>query len=704
MGSSGSFTVTTTGSPTPTLTETGTLPSGVTFSSSNGTGTLSGTPAAGTAGSYPLTFAASNGVGTAASQSFTLAVSRAPTITSASSTTFTVGTAGTFTVTTTGSPTPTLTEAGTLPSGVTFSSSNGTGTLSGTPAAGTAGSYPLTFAASNGVGTAASQSFTLAVSRAPTITSASSTTFTVGTAGTFTVTTTGSPTPTLTEAGTLPSGVTFSSSNGTGTLSGTPAAGTAGSYPLTFAASNGVGTAASQSFTLTVNQAPAITSGSSTTFTVGSSGSFTVTTTGSPTPTLTETGTLPSGVTFSSSNGTGTLSGTPAAGTAGSYPLTFAASNGVGTAASQSFTLTVNGGVTGTAPSITSASSTTFTVGSSGSFTVTTTGSPTPTLTETGTLPSGVTFSSSNGTGTLSGTPAAGTGGSYPLTFAANNGVGTAASQSFTLTVSSGGSASWGQMDAWLQMNTSTPGTTLTTSIVAAGTVGGILTPNNFGETGDAGTPSGNANIVLATPFVTGSDANGYIPISVSGYNGGVSAAANFDLGIYADNSGSPGSLLCHTGTTSVTPGIWSFITLSLSGLGCPTLSANTRYWSAYITSSNSIGQSYMSGNCPGTSLPSVKASAAQGSTLLPSSFGANTAFSSECYSLYVTADDNTGSLTWVLNPSTPTGFTVATSQGSMGGSITVNGATYPNGTTTQSLALNNGVSTRIYVKRTIYS
>ena len=95
MGTSGSFTITTTGSPTPTLTETGTLPSGVTFSSSNGTGTLSGTPAAGSAGSYPLTFAASNGVGTAASQSFTLTVnqaSQAPTITSASSTTFTVGT------------------------------------------------------------------------------------------------------------------------------------------------------------------------------------------------------------------------------------------------------------------------------------------------------------------------------------------------------------------------------------------------------------------------------------------------------------------------------------------------------------------------------------------------------------------------------------------------------------------------------------
>ncbi len=37
------------------------------------------------------------------------------------------------------------------------------------------------------------------------------------------------------------------------------------------------GTPATQSFTLTVNQAPAITSANSTTFTVGTAGSFTVT-------------------------------------------------------------------------------------------------------------------------------------------------------------------------------------------------------------------------------------------------------------------------------------------------------------------------------------------------------------------------------------------------------------------------------------------
>ena len=122
----------------------------------------------------------------------------------------------------------------------------------------------------------------------------------------------------MTQTGTLPTGVTFNSA--TSTLSGTPAAGTGGTYPITFTASNGVGSNAVQSFTLTVNQAPAITSANSATFTVGTAGTFTVTTTGFPSPTVTQTGTLPTGVTFNSA--TKTLSGTPAAGTVGTYPIT----------------------------------------------------------------------------------------------------------------------------------------------------------------------------------------------------------------------------------------------------------------------------------------------------------------------------------------------------------------------------------------------
>jgi hypothetical protein len=79
VGTAGSFTVTATGSPTPSLMETGALPSPVTFKNNgNGTATLSGTPVAGTAGSYPITITASNGVGTAATQSFTLIVNSGP--------------------------------------------------------------------------------------------------------------------------------------------------------------------------------------------------------------------------------------------------------------------------------------------------------------------------------------------------------------------------------------------------------------------------------------------------------------------------------------------------------------------------------------------------------------------------------------------------------------------------------------------------
>ena len=127
------------------------------------------------------------------------------------------------------------------------------------------------------------------------------------------MTTTGFPIPALSETGALPTGVTFvDNGDGTATLAGTPAAGTGGTYALTITAANGVLPDATQTFTLTVDQAPAITSADSTTFTTGTSGTFTVTTTGFPTPALSETGALPTGVTFvDNGDGTATLAGTP---------------------------------------------------------------------------------------------------------------------------------------------------------------------------------------------------------------------------------------------------------------------------------------------------------------------------------------------------------------------------------------------------------
>ncbi len=181
--------------------------------------------------------------------------------------------------------------------------------------------------------------FSVTTLQAPAITSPSATTFTVGAAGSFTVTATGSPAPALSVTGALPTGVSFDAP--TGVLSGTPAAGTGGSYPLTVTASNGVLPNAGQSFTLIVNEAPAVTSPNNVSFMVGASGNFTVTARGFPVPALSVTGALPTGVSFDVP--TGVLSGTPAAGTAGSYPLTVTASNGVLPNASQSFTLDVTG-------------------------------------------------------------------------------------------------------------------------------------------------------------------------------------------------------------------------------------------------------------------------------------------------------------------------------------------------------------------------
>lgn len=421
VGAAGSFTVTGAGFPAPTLSESGALPSGVTFNSASGV--LSGTPAAGTSGSYPVTFTAHNGIGTDATQGFTLNIDQSPSITSASSATIVAGTPGSFTVVATGFPAPTLSETGNLPTGVTFNSA--TGVLSGTPTS--SGVFGISFTAHNGAGSDAIQSFALTVNQSAAITSSNNITMVVGIAGSFSVTGTGFPAPTLSEAGALPNGVHFTA----GTFAGTPAAGTTGTYPTTITAHNGVGADATQSFMLTVNQAPAITSANAATFDIGAFGSFTMTFTGSPPPVIGESGTLPGGVAFNAS--TGELSGTPAAGTTGTYPITFFASNGFGSAATQNFTLTV--GQAANTPSINSPNSATFVVGTAGSFLVTATGSPTPTLSETGPLPSGVTFNTA--TGILSGTPAVGSLASYPIMFTAANGVGTNATQSFTLAVDS---------------------------------------------------------------------------------------------------------------------------------------------------------------------------------------------------------------------------------------------------------------------------
>lgn len=82
-GNPSSFAVTATGYPTPSITYTGTLPSGITFTDNgDGTAVLAGVPAIGSAGgTYDLIFTAQNGIAPNATQNFTLAVDGPPAVT-----------------------------------------------------------------------------------------------------------------------------------------------------------------------------------------------------------------------------------------------------------------------------------------------------------------------------------------------------------------------------------------------------------------------------------------------------------------------------------------------------------------------------------------------------------------------------------------------------------------------------------------------
>ena len=141
-------------------------------------------------------------------------------------------------------------------------------------------------------------------------------------------------------------------------------------------------------------------------------------------------------VTVSASPGADSCVGTAAAGTCS---ITFTTSGGKTLTAVYAGDTNFNTSTSATAahtvqqaPAITSANATTFAVGAAGTFTVTATGFPAPTFSKTGALPAGVTLSAA---GVLSGTPGANTGGTYPITITASNGVVPDATQNFTLTV-----------------------------------------------------------------------------------------------------------------------------------------------------------------------------------------------------------------------------------------------------------------------------
>ncbi|HXW82133.1 MAG TPA: putative Ig domain-containing protein, partial [Acidimicrobiales bacterium] len=130
-----SFTVSAFGYPTPTISESGALPAGLSFSpKANGKAVLWGVPVAGSGGAHHFSVTVSNSLGKTVAH-YTLTVGEAPEITSPASARAVHGKLFSFTVKTTGYPGPVFSHTA-LPPGLKWTTNNnGTATISGSPSA-----------------------------------------------------------------------------------------------------------------------------------------------------------------------------------------------------------------------------------------------------------------------------------------------------------------------------------------------------------------------------------------------------------------------------------------------------------------------------------------------------------------------------------------------------------------------------------------
>ncbi len=282
-------------------------------------------------GQTDVTVTATDLDGNTVAQTFTVTVNETPVFTNGPPPSpALVGASYSFAYTASGFPAPTFSHTGTLPPGLTLSSA---GVLSGTPT--TAGDYPdIVITASNGIGTAPTQTISITVHQVPAITSGAAPAGVLGVAYSHSFTATGSPAPTFAvTAGTLPGGLSLSTA---GVLSGMPSA--TGTFNGTVTATNVAGTS-EQAFSIVINEVPAFTNGPPpNSGTVGTAYNFSFTASGVPAPTFAVTaGALPAGLSLSTA---GVISGTPTT-AGGPFTGTVTASNGIGTPATQGFSITI---------------------------------------------------------------------------------------------------------------------------------------------------------------------------------------------------------------------------------------------------------------------------------------------------------------------------------------------------------------------------
>ena len=421
----------------------------------NGTGTFNFNPDFTQAGSYPVTFYASDGAAID-SELITISVTGtnlAPVLAPIGAKSVVEGAALNFGVTAfDGDGTIPSLSTSTIPTNASFvDNGNGTGSFAFSPTYTQAGVYPVTFYATDGVDTdsevvaitvteAGNQSPVLAAIGNKSVAEAGNLNFVVIASDPD------ATIPALTTSA-LPSGATFTDNgNGTGSFDWTPGYTQSGVYPVTFYAGDG-SLVDSELITITVtdagNQSPVLAAIGNKSVAEASNLNFGVTASDpdATIPALT-TSTLPGGATFTDNgNGTGTFDWTPGYTQAGVYPVTFFASDGA-LVDSEVVTITVTDA--GNQPPVLAAiGNKSVAEASNLNFGITASDpdATIPALT-TSTLPSGAIFTDNgNGTGAFNWTPGYTQSGVYPVTFYASDGS-MVDSEAITITVTESGNQS----------------------------------------------------------------------------------------------------------------------------------------------------------------------------------------------------------------------------------------------------------------------
>ncbi|WP_019464571.1 beta strand repeat-containing protein, partial [Dyella japonica] len=412
----------------------GLLPAGVLLNAS--TGALSGTPTV--FGNFNFTITATDSSGGTGpytgSQPYSLSVAASmPVISSAALPSGTVGTGYSQTITASNGNAPYTfsISAGSLPPGLVLASG---GQLSGTPTGG--GSYSFTVKVTDASSNTATQAYTGVTINAPALTLSPSTApaATVGMAYSQSFSAANGTAPYVyVESNPLPPGLSWNAA--TATLSGTPTQ--AGTFPITIQVTDSSGgsgpythnfTYMLQSNPPSLAMAPAGNSVLSAVYATAYSQSFTGTGGTSPYSYRVSSGSLPAGLSLSSS---GVLSGSPTQWGNFSFAVTMIdSSTGVGAP----FSVTANYSMTVASSSITLSPTTiaSGTVGASYTATLNASGGigPYSFAITAGSLPAGMRMSSN---GALSGTPTAA--GAFNLTVTATDANSFTSSQAYTLTI-----------------------------------------------------------------------------------------------------------------------------------------------------------------------------------------------------------------------------------------------------------------------------